>query len=664
MKQNATLQLTKDGDLVLTDVDGTKVWSTNTSGMSVAGMNMSGDGNLVLFNRRNQIVWQSFDHPTDALVFGQRLVAGKRLTASVSVLNSTEGEFFVAVNDGKSFAAYIQSDPPQVYYRNEFIGVKQSREPSYVKLMNGSLSFYILSAEPSIPDSSIWLPQPISVQYSFPYQGISAQYLKLDPDGHFRLYDWDRGWKVVTEAFSSVLGVCSYPTFCGSYGICTNGQCSCPTASDSNVSYFRQTDARRPNVGCSEVTPVTCHNVQYHRFLDLQDITYFNYDAESLEGIDAETCKAACLRNCTCKAALFRYGSNASNGYCYLPSTLFSLINSPREVTHYNSSAFIKVQILLPPPRGNSSTDVGAGSTTSRNPARTGTIVAASIGASVGAIIVLALAIFIIRKRMKAEEEEEEDDCFQQVPGMSRRFSYEDLKIATKNFSAKLGQGGFGSVFEGILEDGIKVAVKRLDKLSQGKKEFLAEVETIGRIHHLNLVRLVGFCGEKSYRLLVYEYMCNGSLDKWIFKKNSNAMSWKIRREIILDIAKGLAYLHEECEQIIAHLDVKPQNILLNEDFKAKVSDFGLAKLIERDQSQVMTMMRGTPGYLAPEWLNSKITEKVDVYSFGVMILEIVCGRKNLDYSQPEENAHLLGLFKTKAQVNRMLDLVEGISRA
>lgn len=181
---------------------------------------------------------------------------------------------------------------------------------------------------------------------------------------------------------------------------------------------------------------------------------------------------------------------------------------------------------------------------------------------------------------------------------------------------------------------------------SQIKKSFLAEVETIGSIHHVNLVRLMGFCVEKSCSLLVYEYMANGSLDRIFHRSDDSGFEWRQRKKIILDIAKGLSYLHEDCRQKIVHFDIKPQNILLDENFNAKVGDFGLSKLVDRDQSQIMTTMRGTPGYMAPEWLSSVITEKVDVYSFGVVFLEILCGRKNIDRSQPEEEMHLLGLFK------------------
>ncbi|XP_058095515.1 G-type lectin S-receptor-like serine/threonine-protein kinase SD2-5 [Magnolia sinica] len=246
---------------------------------------------------------------------------------------------------------------------------------------------------------------------------------------------------------------------------------------------------------------------------------------------------------------------------------------------------------------------------------------------------------------------------------MPRRFSYEDLRTATKDFKEKLGEGGFGSVFKGILEDGTKIAVKQLENIGQGMKEFLAEVETIGNIHHFNLVRLIGFCAERSHQLLVYEYMSNGSLDSWIFDRNKNqVLDWLTRKKIILDIAKGLAYLHEECRQRIVHLDIKPQNILLDDNFNAKVSDFGLSKLMDRDQSQVQTTMRGTPGYLAPEWKQLRVTLKVDIYSFGIVVLEIVCGRKNLDRYRSEQSKHLLRLLQEKGEENRLIDIIDGSS--
>ncbi|XP_020157068.1 probable receptor-like protein kinase At5g20050 [Aegilops tauschii subsp. strangulata] len=273
--------------------------------------------------------------------------------------------------------------------------------------------------------------------------------------------------------------------------------------------------------------------------------------------------------------------------------------------------------------------------------------------------LIYAYIHFVLRKRRHQVPEGREEE-FGNLKGTPMRLTFQQLDIATEQFREKLGEGGFGSVFEGQLGDE-RIAVKRLDHAGHGEKEFLAEVHTIGSIHHINLVRLIGFCAEKSRRLLVYEYMAKGSLDRWIYcRHNSNApLDWRTRCKIIANVAKGLSYLHEECTKRIVHLDIKPQNILLDENFNAKISDFGLCKLIDRDMSEVVTRMRGTPGYLAPEWLTSQITEKADVYSFGVVVMEIISGRKNLDTSQPEESIHLITLLEEKVKSDQLADLVD-----
>ncbi|KAJ0492797.1 putative protein kinase RLK-Pelle-SD-2b family [Helianthus annuus] len=276
-------------------------------------------------------------------------------------------------------------------------------------------------------------------------------------------------------------------------------------------------------------------------------------------------------------------------------------------------------------------------------------------------LVVIGFLICIICKQRQATQMEEES--IGEVPGMPNWFPYEELKPATENFNKNLGEGGFGAVFEGTLEDDSKIAVKCLEGLGQVNRSFLAEVHTIGSIHHVNLVRLRGFSAWKSQRFIVYEFMCNGSLDRWIYHGvREHVLEWECRKKIIFDVAKGLAYLHEDCRQKITHLDIKPQNILLDSDFNAKVSDFGLSKLIDRNQSQVMTKMKGTPGYLAPEWLSSIITEKVDVYGFGIVLLEMLCGRKKFDISQPEESWHLLGVLQKCWEHGTLQDMVDKYS--
>ncbi|KAM3206165.1 hypothetical protein ACQJBY_061687 [Aegilops geniculata] len=209
-------------------------------------------------------------------------------------------------------------------------------------------------------------------------------------------------------------------------------------------------------------------------------------------------------------------------------------------------------------------------------------------------------------------------------------FSNMQIKKATKNFSEKLGEGGFGCVYKGALAGFSLVAVKSLKSIGQGEKQFRAEVQTIGIIHHINLVQLFGFCAEGRNRLLVYDYMENGSLSSHLFSKSMAILSWDLRYHIALGTARGLAYLHEECKECIIHCDMKPDNVLLDVEFCPKIADFGMAKLIGRDFSRALTTMRGTIGYLAPEWISGlPITHKTDVYSYGMMLLEIISGQRN-----------------------------------
>ncbi|KAL4594960.1 hypothetical protein ACB092_12G056700 [Castanea dentata] len=216
------------------------------------------------------------------------------------------------------------------------------------------------------------------------------------------------------------------------------------------------------------------------------------------------------------------------------------------------------------------------------------------------------------------------------------RYSYSDIKKITNQFSEKLGQGAYGTVFKGKFSNEIHVAVKILNSSKGNGEEFINEVGTMGRIHHVNVVRLVGFCADGFRRALVYEFLPNESLEKFISSVDSNRfLGWEKLQDIALGIAKGIEYLHQGCDQRILHFDIKPHNILLDQNFNPKISDFGLAKLCAKDQSAVsMTTARGTMGYIAPEVFSrnfGSVSYKSDVYSFGILLLEMVGGRKNVD---------------------------------
>ncbi|PHU04135.1 Serine/threonine-protein kinase PBS1, partial [Capsicum chinense] len=252
-------------------------------------------------------------------------------------------------------------------------------------------------------------------------------------------------------------------------------------------------------------------------------------------------------------------------------------------------------------------------------------------------------------------------------------FSYLELKIATQNFNNDrlLGEGGFGRVYKGNIESkNLDVAVKQLDRNGfQGTREFLVEVLILSLLHHPNLVNLVGYCSDGDQRILVYEYLPNGSLEDHLleFGPDKKPLDWSTRMKIAEGAARGLEYLHDKASPPVIYRDFKASNILLDENFNPKLSDFGLAKLGPTgDKSHVSTRVMGTYGYCAPEYASTgKLTSKSDVYSFGVVFLEMITGRRVIDTSKPSEEQNLVlwaqPLFKNKKNFHLMVDpLLEG----
>lgn len=351
---------------------------------------------------------------------------------------------------------------------------------------------------------------------------------------------------------------------------------------------------------CNAVLPmVPCNMVQQKFFavssIDLPDNSHSLYTNSIVD------CERACLQNCSCNAYAYSdncsvwYGdllnlqSDGSSGgslFIRLSASEFKKTNNPTKMPIWAFIAFV-----------------------------TGTL-------ACGIVIFLLVRRYQRRKLVLSMN----------ASGSGLvAFRYGDLRRITNNFSERLGRGSFGSVFKGTLPNSSAIAVKKLERIVEvGEKQFRNEVRTIGIIQHINLVRLRGFCSKGNKRLLIYEYMPNGSLDKQLFQRNSSPLNWNMRYQIALGAARGLAYLHESCVDCIIHCDVKPENILLDEFFIPKIADFGMAKLVGRDFSRVITTLRGTIGYLAPEWISGvAITTKIDVYSYGLVLLELVSGRRN-----------------------------------
>ncbi|GLU14101.1 hypothetical protein SLE2022_306900 [Rubroshorea leprosula] len=290
---------------------------------------------------------------------------------------------------------------------------------------------------------------------------------------------------------------------------------------------------------------------------------------------------------------------------------------------------------------------------------RTGMIVGVSVPVGVVTLTLILIFVAFYLRRGKDDDEEE-------LLGIGPRpntFSYAELRVATDDFSPshKLGEGGFGPVYKGKLSDGRVVAVKQLSVAShQGKSQFVTEIATISAVQHRNLVKLYGCCIEGNRRLLVYEYLENKSLDQALFGNKDLHLDWPTRFNICLATARGLAYLHEESRLRIVHRDVKASNILLDAGLCPKISDFGLAKLYDDKKTHISTRVAGTIGYLAPEYaMRGHLTEKADVFGFGVVALEIVSGRPNSDNSQDNEKIYLLEWAWTLYESNQSLGLVD-----
>ncbi|KAI4369486.1 hypothetical protein MLD38_017921 [Melastoma candidum] len=249
--------------------------------------------------------------------------------------------------------------------------------------------------------------------------------------------------------------------------------------------------------------------------------------------------------------------------------------------------------------------------------------------------------------------------------GWGHWFTLRDLEQATDRFAKEnvIGEGGYGVVYKGRLINGTPVAVKKLlNNLGQAEKEFRVEVEAIGHVRHKNLVRLLGYCIEGIHRLLVYEYVNNGNLEQWLHgaMHQHGYLTWEARMKVLLGTAKALAYLHEAIEPKVVHRDIKSSNILIDNDFNAKISDFGLAKLLGAGKSHVTTRVMGTFGYVAPEYANSGLlNEKSDVYSFGVVLLETITGRDPVDYSRPSTEINLVDWLKMMVGSRRAEEVVD-----
>ncbi|XP_021736533.1 G-type lectin S-receptor-like serine/threonine-protein kinase SD2-5 [Chenopodium quinoa] len=640
---SAKFVLDKNGNAYLHNTTSV-VWSSNTTGLGVQAMELMDNGNLVLLSKNQTVLWKSFDYPTDTLVLGQSFSENMRLKSFPYELNLHYHLMFKS-GDLILFAGYRT---PQVYWimsnDTRKAVLKPDGKVSSATLMGNSWNFY---------DQRGGLVWQFNISEQSDPNALWAAV--LGSTGTIEFFNLLKAKSEIAESFKIPSGSCTTPSSCSPFKSCfMENLCQCSVM----LSSFND---------CKPRIPALCDNATDSSSVRLLDVgTRFDYVALEFTKPQMKSsiseCKSACLQNCSCVTMFYQ---NATRS-CFMFGNIGSLRHPGIGDAGYYLSLKVSNQVdyihkEFIPARGNGF-DVRS----------TIIIVIIVIGTILIVSGLLGCGYWYYREKSRSfvlessREALEEDNFFENITGVPVRYSYNDLDVATKNFSVKLGQGGFGSVYLGLLDEGTKLAVKKLEGVGQGKKEFRAEVSIIGNVHHVHLVKLKGFCAEGSHhRLLVYEYMENGSLDRWIFNKNNdrvkNKLDWESRFNIALGTAKGLAYLHDMCDVKIIHCDIKPENVLLDENFVAKVSDFGLAKLMNKEQSHIVTTLRGTRGYLAPEWItNCSISEKSDVYSYGMVLLEIIGGRKNYDPDhEVKEKAHLPSYaFKMMEQgsMNLILD--------
>ncbi|KAK3439468.1 hypothetical protein EUGRSUZ_C04338 [Eucalyptus grandis] len=620
--EGSKVQLTADGGLVLTDPRGRELWSSGLTGTGLAYAAMLDTGNFILASVSHVKLWDSFSRPTDTILPMQRLDLGTKVNARYSKMNYSAGRFHFMLGDDGNLAFYatpVLYDPSDIYWRSNTVG------SGFQLIFNQSGQVYLTARNGTVLE-------PLT-SGTVPTNGFYQRAI-LEYDGVFVLYihpkmansssGWPMGWSTVSPPIppnictsinqNSGSGACGFNSYC-TLGDDLRPRCQCPPG-------YTPLDSTNEMNGCiQDFVPQSCNGSrpETDQFV-LREMLQTDWPASVYEhstGQNEDWCREACLVDCFCAAAIFE------DGVCWKKKNPLS---NGRMGSWETGKTLIKVRI-------HDTTSKCTKNDQKKNKNTTLMIIGSVLlSCSVFVNLLLLITYLIYRSFRSRDSKLSRPVQINQVTGM-RTFTYQELHEATYGFKEELGRGAFGTVYKGVLgsEDTNFVAVKVLaTKTGESEKEFEREVSAIGRTDHKNLVQLLGYCNEGQHRLLVYEFMSNGTLADFLF--GASRPSWYRRIEIVCNVAQGLSYLHEDCTRHIIHCDIKPQNILLDGSLTAKISDLGLAKLLMANQTRTTTGVRGTRGYLAPEWFrNMPISSKVDVYSFGILLVELICCRKNYE---------------------------------
>ncbi|CAJ2638948.1 unnamed protein product [Trifolium pratense] len=632
--QNSTviMKLTDQGSLVI--IDGSKgiIWNSNSSRIGVKPVvHLLDSGNLVLKDGNNtrDFLWESFDYPGNTFLpemkLKSNLITGpyKYLTCWRNPEDPAEGEFSFKI-DSHGYLQQVTTNGARILYRggswngNIFTGVAWQRN-------NRILNF-----------SVVFTDKEVCYQYETLLNSIITR-LVLDPNGNTQRYLWSDTTQIWEVIATSPSDQCDNYVMCGINSNCNiNDFPICECLEGFMPKFQTKWKSSNWSDGCVRKTPLNClHGDGFLPYtnMKLPDTSSSWFDRR----MTLEECRTMCLKNCSCTAYANLDIRNGGSG-CLL---WFDNIVDMRKHTGIGQDIYIRLASSELDHKKNK-----------RNLKLYGTL--AGVIALIIGLTVLVLVKSAYRKKLgkqgyikklfhRKHNKEKEDGDLETI------FDFPTITIATNYFSNrnKLGEGGFGPVYKGIMEDGQEIAVKKLSKTSgQGIEEFKNEVNLMATLQHRNLVKLLGCSIQQDEKLLIYEFMPNRSLDCFIFDPTrSKLLDWTKRLEIVDGIARGLLYLHQDSRLRIIHRDLKTSNILLDIDMIPKISDFGLARSFMGDQAEANTnRVMGTYGYMPPEYaVHGSFSIKSDVFSFGVVVLEIISGKKNSGFCDPRHRLNLLG---------------------
>uniref|UniRef100_A0A7N1A823 Receptor-like serine/threonine-protein kinase n=1 Tax=Kalanchoe fedtschenkoi TaxID=63787 RepID=A0A7N1A823_KALFE len=672
----ASLLITQTGNLAIFQDSRKLVWLSNQTSIANATnlvAQLLDTGNFVLRYASNDgdIVWQSFDHPTDTLLPGMKLGwdfktnSDRFIRAWKSPEDPSSGDFAFILNPAGFPEIFLWKDKIITYRSGPWNGLRFSGVPEMKQSEILDFIFETSSAD---------------VYYYFELKNKSVlSRLVVNSTGMLQRFTWVESSHEWNPYWYAPKDQCDHYKECGGYGVCdTNASpvCKCLTGFEP-----RNPEAwflRDGSDGCARRTELDCRT---DGFAQLQNVKLPQSSGAYVDKkMTIEDCGDACARNCSCTAYAHRDITGKGSGCVMWSGELEDL----RVFADAGQTLYVK---LAASDLGHVN---GINSKTHAGKAK-GVIKIVGIVAGVG-ILSCCLAAIILRKRKalqrklnlktarKGPSERSQDLLLNEVVITSKRdytdesnpdelelplYDFSAMQLATDKFSEenKLGQGGFGSVYKGTLSDGQLVAVKRLAKTSgQGMEEFKNELRLIARLQHRNLVRLLGCCVQMDEKMLIYEYLEHRSLDSTLFNpERSSMLNWEKRYNIICGIARGLLYLHQDSRFRIIHRDLKASNVLLDGELNPKISDFGMARIFSQDQTEANTKrVVGTYGYMSPEYaMDGLFSVKSDVFSFGVLVLEIISGKKNRGFYYTDHELNLLGHAWNLWREHRALELMD-----